>query len=41
MLLLGLEFALAADLIGSIVSPTWEDIGQLGDLENAERTQEA
>ena len=29
-LLLGLEFALAADIIGSIVSPTWEDIGQLG-----------
>jgi uncharacterized membrane protein len=29
-LLLGLEFALAADIIGSAVSPTWEDIGQLG-----------
>ena len=29
-LLLGLEFELAADIIGSIVSPTWEDIGQLG-----------
>ena len=29
-LLLGLEFALAADIIGSVVSPTWEDIGQLG-----------
>jgi uncharacterized membrane protein len=28
-LLLGLEFALAADIIGSVVSPTWEDIGQL------------
>ena len=29
-LLLGLEFALAADIISSVVSPTWEDIGQLG-----------
>lgn len=29
-LLLGLEFALAADIIRSSVSPTWEDIGQLG-----------
>ena len=29
-LLLGLEFALAADIIASVVSPTWEDIGQLG-----------
>jgi uncharacterized membrane protein len=29
-LLLGLEFALAADIIGSVMSPTWEDIGQLG-----------
>ncbi len=29
-LLLGLEFELAADIIGSIVSPTWADIGQLG-----------
>jgi uncharacterized membrane protein len=29
-LLLGLEFALAADIIDSVVSPTWEDIGQLG-----------
>ena len=28
-LLLGLEFALAADIIGSVLSPTWEDIGQL------------
>ena len=28
-LLLGLEFALAADIIASIVSPTWQDIGQL------------
>ena len=29
-LVLGLEFELAADIIGSVVSPTWEDIGQLG-----------
>jgi uncharacterized membrane protein len=29
-LLLGLEFELAADIIGSVVSPTWEDIGALG-----------
>ena len=29
-LLLGLEFELAADIIGSAVSPTWQDIGQLG-----------
>jgi uncharacterized membrane protein len=29
-LLLGLEFELAADIIGSVVSPTWEDIGELG-----------
>ena len=29
-LLLGLEFELAADIIGSIVSPTWQDIGELG-----------
>ena len=29
-LLLGLEFALAADIVASVVSPTWEDIGQLG-----------
>lgn len=29
-LLLGLEFELAADIIGSVISPTWEDIGQLG-----------
>ena len=28
-LLLGLEFALAADIIESVLSPTWEDIGQL------------
>ena len=29
-LLLGLEFELAADIVGSVVSPTWKDIGQLG-----------
>ncbi len=29
-LLLGLEFELAADIIGSVVSPTWPDIGKLG-----------
>jgi uncharacterized membrane protein len=28
-LLLGLEFELAADIIGSVVSPSWRDIGQL------------
>ena len=28
-LLLGLEFALAADIIDSVLSPTWEDIGKL------------
>jgi uncharacterized membrane protein len=29
-LLLGLEFELAADIIGSVISPTWEGIGELG-----------
>ena len=29
-LLLGLEFELAADIIGSVISPTWLDIGELG-----------
>jgi uncharacterized membrane protein len=29
-LLLGLEFALAADIITSVISPTWHDIGELG-----------
>ncbi len=29
-LLLGLEFALAADIIGSVLSPTWQDIAELG-----------
>jgi uncharacterized membrane protein len=28
-LLLALEFALAADIIRSVISPTWEDIGEL------------
>ena len=29
-LLLGLEFELAADIIGSVVAPSWEEIGKLG-----------
>ena len=29
-LLLGLEFELAADIIGSVISPTWKDIAELG-----------
>jgi len=29
-LIIGLEFELAADIIGSVISPTWQDIGQLG-----------
>jgi uncharacterized membrane protein len=29
-LLLGLEFVLAADIITSVISPTWQDIGELG-----------
>jgi uncharacterized membrane protein len=28
-LLLGLEFELAADIIRSVVSPTWKDLGEL------------
>jgi uncharacterized membrane protein len=28
-LLLGLEFELAADIVKSVVSPTWQDIGEL------------
>ncbi|MBO9518612.1 MAG: DUF1622 domain-containing protein [Porphyrobacter sp.] len=28
-IVLALEFALAADLIGTIIDPTWDDIGQL------------
>jgi uncharacterized membrane protein len=29
-ILLALEFALAADLIETIIAPTWQEIGQLG-----------
>lgn len=29
-MLLGLEFALAADIITSVISPSWQDIGELG-----------
>ena len=29
-LLLGLEFELAADIVRSVISPSWADIGQLG-----------
>lgn len=29
-LLLGLEFELAADVVRTAISPTWEDIGELG-----------
>jgi uncharacterized membrane protein len=29
-LLLGLEFELAADIIGSVLSPSWQEMGQLG-----------
>lgn len=29
-LLLGLEFELGADIVRSVISPTWADIGQLG-----------
>jgi len=28
-LLLGLQFALAADIVRSVISPTWEDLGHL------------
>jgi uncharacterized membrane protein len=28
-LLLGLQFALAADIVRSVISPSWKDIGQL------------
>jgi uncharacterized membrane protein len=28
-LVLGLEFALAADIVRTVISPTWNDIGQL------------
>jgi uncharacterized membrane protein len=29
-LLLGLEFELAADIIESVISPSWQDVGKLG-----------
>ena len=29
-LILGQEFELAADIVRSAISPTWNDIGQLG-----------
>jgi uncharacterized membrane protein len=29
-LLLGLEFELAADIVRSVISPSWQQIGQLG-----------
>ena len=29
-LLLGLEFELAADIIRTVVSPSWQDLGELG-----------
>jgi uncharacterized membrane protein len=29
-LLLGLEFELAADIIGSVFSPTWQEVAELG-----------
>ena len=29
-LLLGLEFELAADIIDSVVAPSWQDVGMLG-----------
>ena len=29
-LLLGLEFEMAADIVRSAISPTWEQLGQLG-----------
>jgi len=28
-LVIGLEFELAADIISSVISPTWQDIGEL------------
>jgi uncharacterized membrane protein len=31
-LLLGLEFELAADIVRSVISPTWQDIGELGTI---------
>jgi uncharacterized membrane protein len=29
-LLLGLEFELAADIVGSVFAPSWDDVGKLG-----------
>ncbi len=29
-MLLGLEFELAADVVRSVISPSWTEIGQLG-----------
>ena len=37
-LLLGLEFELAADIISSVVSPTWQDLGELGAIAPVIRT---
>jgi uncharacterized membrane protein len=31
-ILLALEFALAADLIKTVIAPSWEEIGQLGSI---------
>ena len=31
-LLLDIEFALAADILGTAVAPSWEDIGQLASI---------
>jgi uncharacterized membrane protein len=31
-LLLGLQFALAADIVRSAIAPTWNDIGQLASI---------
>jgi uncharacterized membrane protein len=36
-LLLGLQFALAADVLHSIVAPTWNQIGQLGAMRRSGR----
>src|SRR5262245_50230784 len=32
-LLLGLEFELAADIVRTVISPTWSEIGQLGAID--------
>ena len=31
-LILGLEFMLAADIVRTVVSPTWEQLGQLASI---------